>query len=267
MDNKKKVIIVDDISFMLFRLQETLKVRYEVFPAQNEEILFDVLMRVMPDLILLDINIPGTSGFDIIKKLKENDSYKNVPVIFLSGNKDKESIVMGLSLGAEDFITKPVADAELIESIDKVLYPENYQLPTPVILAIDDSPAILESINKMFGQKYSIYTLPFPERIHEIMKLMTPDLFIVDYNMPKMSGFDIINIVRGDPNHEDTPIFFLTSENSIDHISVSVHLGVCEYIIKPINEEIITAKIEKHLENYMLRRRLREFNNIKEQMK
>ena len=119
----------------------------------------------------------------------------------------------------------------------------------------------------MFGDIYSIYTLPFPERVHEIMKIMTPDLFIVDYNMPKYSGFDIINIVRSDPNHEDTPIFFLTSENSIDHISVSVHLGVCEYIVKPIDKEIVQTKIEKHLEDYMVRRRLRQFNDIKELMK
>ena len=192
---------------------------------------------------------------------------QNIPVIFLSGNKDRESIVTGLSLGAEDFITKPISDPELIESMERVLNPDGYEKPTPVILAIDDSPAILESINKMFGHKYSIYTLPFPERIHEIMKLMTPDLFIVDYNMPKLSGFDIINIVRGDPNHEDTPIFFLTSENSIDHISVSVHLGVCEYIIKPIDEEIITTKIEKHMEGYMLRRRMRELSHFSQQMK
>jgi PleD family two-component response regulator len=75
--------------------------------------------------------------------------------------------------------------------------------------------------------------------------------------MPGLTGFELVPIIRSIQGYEDTPIIFLTSEKSMDHITVAVSLGACDYIIKPIDEVILRLKITKHLEDFMIQRRIR----------
>ena len=256
----KKIIVVDDVHAMLFRLQKALKGKYEVYPAQTETILFEILEQIIPDLILLDVNMPGLGGFGIMKKLTENPRFAYIPVIFLTGTKTKNAAITGLSLGAVDFITKPITDEKLIESIEKQLNADFNKVVKPIILAVDDSPVILESLNGILSGLYNVYTLPFPERIHQVLSLVVPDLFILDYHMPKLTGFELIPIIRDYPDHEDTPIMFLTTEATVENVTLSAYLGVADYLIKPIDETLLHIKVSQHLKGFMNRRRIREFS-------
>ena len=75
----------------------------------------------LPDLILLDLNLPGMSGFEVLKKLKENDDTKNIPVFAVSANAMITDIEKGMDAGFDDYITKPVDVKTFIVSITKVL--------------------------------------------------------------------------------------------------------------------------------------------------
>ena len=258
MNNKlKKIFLVDDVSFHLLNVKERLKGRYEIFPSLSAEILFDILNNVTPDLILLDIEMPGTNGYEIIKRLKENPRHRDIPVIFFTAHKDKEFAKKGFTLGAVDFITKPYSDNSIIECIDKHLQAGNQEIEKPVILAIDDAPAILREVNYLLQDNYTVYTLPQPEYLDKLLQQLTPDLFLLDYKMPKLTGFDLIPKIRENPLHEDTPIIFLTAEGTIDNITVATHLGACDFIVKPINEAVLRQKIALHLKDYIIRRRIR----------
>jgi DNA-binding response OmpR family regulator len=256
----RKIMCVDDVHYSLMATKERLKRQYEIFPAQSAEQMFELLDNVKPDMILLDVNMPEENGFEAIEKLKADSRYAGIPVIFLTIQKDKKSIMKGMSLGAVDFLAKPFTDDHLIECIEYQFDEERRREHKPVILSIDDNPSILQAVNSLLEDLYTVYTMPEVKNeqiLRELLKKIVPDLFLLDYNMPVLSGFDLIPIIRSIPGHEDTPIIFLTSEGTIDHITAAIHFGVCDYIVKPIDKDILYAKIAAHVKDYLMWRRIR----------
>jgi len=118
---QKKVIIVDDNVSYLSMIRNLLKSFYEVYPAPSAERLFSVMEKFIPDIVLLDVNMPGMNGFKTIKLMKENPRYKDIPVIFITSKDDENSAAEGLDLGAEDYITKPFFGSLLLRRIMNIL--------------------------------------------------------------------------------------------------------------------------------------------------
>jgi len=252
-----KIIMVDDVSFTLISTKERLKQQYDIYPAQTVEILFEMLENVFPDLILLDINMPEVDGYEAIKRLKDDPAYKDIPVVFLTARNDKHSIKKGMKLGAADFVIKPFNDNELIKCIDHQLAPGSINAVIPVILAVDDNTSILQAVNSMLEDSYKVYTLPEPEKLQTLLQHITPDLFILDCNMPVLNGFELVPIIRDIPDHEETPIVFLTSDGTPDNVFVATNLGASGFIVKPIDKDILREKVASYLADFMIRRRVR----------
>jgi putative two-component system response regulator len=255
--SRRTILMVDDVKFQLLSTRERLKKYCDIVPAISSEELFDKLGFVVPDMILLDVNMPEHDGFQILEKLKANELFAEIPVMFLTSKRDRRSILKAMNLGAVDFILKPFNDTELIDAIEIQLNPYRQKEKMPIILAVDDNPGLLKSLFFILEKQYNVYTLPDPEKIREILDMITPDLFILDCNMPVLNGFDLVPIIRKIPNHDDTPIVFLTSEGSVDNLSVAVHLGASDFLVKPIDDDELRRKAEKYLQGYMIRRRLR----------
>jgi len=234
-----------------------LKKHYEVYSAQSADELFDILERITPDLIVLDIHMLQDDGYDALKRRKADARFANIPVICLTSQNDKESVIRGMNLGAADFMTKPYSDSELIAHIEDQFDSEKTNANKPIILAVDDSPSILKSVNYLLNTQYKVYTLSEPEKIYELLERITPDLFLLDCNMPGLNGFELVPILRKMPHHAETPIVFLTSEGTLDNLTTAIHLGACDFTIKPINEEMLQEKIAMHLADFMMRRRIR----------
>jgi len=254
---RRQIILVDDVSFHLLSTKERLKKYYEVFPVQSAEALFELLYSVEPELILMDINMPESDGFETIEKLKADPRYEHIPVIFFSASNDRKNVIRAMNLGAVDFIAKPYSEDDLANCIEGHLDPYQRSANKPIVLAVDDSPSILKAINHLLHDNYTVYTLPDPERLKDLLKMITPDLFLLDCNMPVLNGFDLVPVIRATPLHEETPIIFVTSDGTIDNISVALHLGAVDYIVKPIDDKILRSKTAQHLEKYILRRRIR----------
>ena len=256
-DVRKKIIYVDDVSYALITVQDRLKKHYKVYPAQTSEQLFEILDSVIPDLLILDVNMPVVNGFEIIKRVKDVPLYANIPVVFLTGNKDRESVVKCMELGAVDVLFKPITDSVLIEAIEYQFNPEKQKENKPIILAVDDNPSILRSVNQALKDNYTVLTLSNPELLSEVLKKVTPDLFILDCNMPKVSGFELIPRIRKTVGHEETPVVFLTSEVSNDTVFAALGLGAGDYIVKPVEDDVLREKVAVHLKNFIGLRRIR----------
>lgn len=119
----KKILIVEDDIFINALLAEKLFEKGAiVFNAKNEEELFKILKTQKMDLISLDIMLPEINGFDVLKKIKEDESYKDIPVIILSNLGQKNDVDMGLKLGAKKFLIKALYSMdELLEQFSEVL--------------------------------------------------------------------------------------------------------------------------------------------------
>ena len=254
---RRKIILVDDLNLHLLSTKDRLKKFYEVFPAQSAEMLFEILEKVVPDLIFLDINMPEVNGYEVIKRLKEDERFAAIPVVFLTSNADRQSVIKGMNLGAVDFVTKPCTDTDLIECIETQLDPARRDANKPVVLAVDDNPSILKSVNYALNDLYRVYTLPQPTKLTDLLRVITPDLFLLDCQMPHIHGFDLVPIIRNISEHEETPIIFLTSDGTIDNISVALSLGARDFIVKPIDMFILREKVALHLADYVMWQRIR----------
>jgi putative two-component system response regulator len=124
----KSVLIVDDNLASLKQIGAQLARDYEVSLAKSGELALEICSREPPDLILLDVEMPGMDGFAVIARLKDDPKLMHIPVIFLTGNHDSETEIKGLESGAMDFITKPVNPDILRHRIDIHLSFSAYQL-------------------------------------------------------------------------------------------------------------------------------------------
>jgi putative two-component system response regulator len=106
---RETIIIVDDNLTNLKMGKNALSDNYDVLTAPSAEKLFDLLAHYPPDMILLDIDMPVTDGFETIKILKGNPKTRDIPVIFLTGANNVDTEIQCLKLGAADFISKPFA--------------------------------------------------------------------------------------------------------------------------------------------------------------
>lgn len=108
-----KILIVDDVPANIRVLAESLKNEYQIFFATDADKAIEVAEKQSPDLILMDVNMPGINGFDACKILKSKPGTSDIPVIFLTADTNNESIVRGFNAGGVDYITKPFGKEEL----------------------------------------------------------------------------------------------------------------------------------------------------------
>lgn len=114
---KDTILIIDDRLENLELLFEILKKDYRCILSQNMQDTFDILNNDKISLILLDIMIPVTDGFTIIKKIKDDTDFYDIPVIFISARNDISAKVQAFQLGAVDYISKPFEEMEVIARV------------------------------------------------------------------------------------------------------------------------------------------------------
>jgi len=114
----ERIILVDDDKVNLSLGYDALASKYDVITVDSGPRLFKIINRFFPDLILLDIEMPEMNGYDVIKKLKETETTKHIPVIFLTAKSSGDHELKGLSMGAIDYITKPFAPQLLLKRIE-----------------------------------------------------------------------------------------------------------------------------------------------------
>jgi putative two-component system response regulator len=113
----KKIFVVDDNNVNLLTAKEALSKYYDVFTMPSAAVMFGLLNKVSPDLILPDIMMPEIDGFEALTKLKADERYASIPVIFLTGKNDTSAEVLGFELGVVDFISKPFSKPVLLNRI------------------------------------------------------------------------------------------------------------------------------------------------------
>jgi len=106
-EHQNSILIVDDDKMMVSALSQILSLKYTVYVARDGFDALDVTKDLMPDIILLDIIMPGMNGYEVITALKKTPETRDIPVIFVSGLDDTADEVKGLRLGAVDYMNKP----------------------------------------------------------------------------------------------------------------------------------------------------------------
>lgn len=119
--NKRHILVVDDFSMALKTMKVQLEGDYQVTLAVSGKQALAFLEKHIPDLIFMDVEMPEMSGIEAVQKIKSNPKWKDIPVIFLTGNKDKDTIYSCMNLGAVDYMVKPVSVPKMQEKIRQIL--------------------------------------------------------------------------------------------------------------------------------------------------
>ena len=118
----KEVLIVDDEPNVVVSLQFLMEQQgYRVLVAERGEDALDLIYQYKPDLVLLDIMLPGIDGYEVCEIVRLNPDYRNIKIIFITARGREEEIAKGMSLGADAYITKPFSNAELVAQVKTVL--------------------------------------------------------------------------------------------------------------------------------------------------
>jgi len=127
-NKKQTIMLVDDNKTNLAMGKTILGEHYDVYPLPSADKMFEFLKRVIPDLILLDINMPVMNGCEAITLLKADAQFEDIPVIFVTANASESDEYEGLALGAVDYITKPFSPSLLLRRIENHLLSRNQQV-------------------------------------------------------------------------------------------------------------------------------------------
>lgn len=123
---KRTVLVIDDDKVTLNMVQYALEDKFIVSAVNDGQKAFRVLERTRPDIILLDVKMPGMDGYEVIQRLKANQEYKDIPVIFLTAVTDEYTETKCFEAGAEDYICKPFTVNALTARIERVLNIREY---------------------------------------------------------------------------------------------------------------------------------------------
>ena len=118
---KRRILAVDDNSIRLATIEQALKDKYEVTPLNSGVRALQYLKKNRPDLILLDVRMASKDGVETLREIREMEECKDIPVIMLTSQNDKNTVLESFMLGADNYILKPFKTQDLHERIENVL--------------------------------------------------------------------------------------------------------------------------------------------------
>ena len=129
MQTQSKILAVDDDHNNIAFLEELLEDNYDLKTSSNGEQALEIAKVFLPDIILLDIMMSGMDGYEVCRRLREHYTLKNTTIIMLSARAMNSEQLEGYQAGADDYITKPFDDDELLHKVHVHLDPENVEEP------------------------------------------------------------------------------------------------------------------------------------------
>lgn len=148
---QETIIVVDDevdiLELVCLHLEKS---GFRTVPCPDPQALFEALERTRADLIILDLMLPGTDGIEICKHLRSHEDYRHIPIIMLTARATETDKVLGLEIGADDYVTKPFSPRELVARVKTVLRRKMFSKEKPSIITIAD-------ILKLDPERFEVY--------------------------------------------------------------------------------------------------------------
>lgn len=219
------------------------------------------------DLLLCDVNMPGVSGIEFLQQLRATERYKYLPFVLMTGDGSRSLVTTAIQSNVTGFVVKPftlsllkdkvlaalkaVPDygSEAIElSSEAQAKPVAAKDPTekPCILVVDDEPVNLELVYNLLKTDYRIKVATSGEKALQLVATEPPDLILLDVMMPSMDGFEVCQRLQSQ-SKTDIPIIFLTAKTAVADVTRGLGLGAVDYIYKPLEPEILKARIRTQL--------------------
>jgi putative two-component system response regulator len=233
------ILVVDDEPTSRRLMGATLrKHSFEVVELGSGKEAVDFLQGHGPvKMILSDVLMPEMDGFDMLRFLKADQRFKNIPVILATALNDTESVMKGIELGAVDYVTKPVSGAVLIAKIRKVLEPKRAS-----VLVVDSEAARRDAITQIVERVgFAVLSVATAEEAMQTLRSNHVSAIISDCTLEQSSGIELLMSVK--KNHPGIPVILMTGNREGYSARELMLAGADGYISKPFHNVEIVKKL------------------------
>jgi CheY-like chemotaxis protein len=244
-DRGKIIIGVDDAVESLTFLEMNLTAAgFTFLGAKSGQECLQLVERVTPSLILLDIQMPEMDGFETCRRLREMPKAKNTPIVFLTGRKSEADVRAGMAVGGTDFIAKPFSRRNLVE---RALHWADRQIErSEIVIAVDDSPETLLLLKKsVVAAGYSFFGVTGGAECLRLVQSMVPAIIFLQARTRGEDGFETCRLLRDTPNAARTPIVLLTSGKTDADTQLCAAVGGSDFLVKPFTERNLLENIRR----------------------
>jgi two-component system cell cycle response regulator len=281
-----RILVVDDILPNVKLLEAKLMSEYySVLTAYNGFEAIEVARAEQPDLILLDVMMPKMDGFEACKRLKSDPATAHIPVVMVTALDQPTDRVRGLEVGADDFLTKPANDLALFARVRSLVrvkmmidelrlrdetcrelgFDSGFATITDdmlkgEVLMIDDRPnasrAMAETIKANLNVECS--TVDNRDDALDHVRRAPPELILINSSLESYDGLRLCSEIRSHPNARQSAIVMMVDHGDFKTISASLDLGANDYVMRPIDENELIARIRSQLRRLSYADRLRD---------
>jgi two-component system cell cycle response regulator len=284
-----RILVVDDIPANVKLLEARLMAEYfDVLTASNGRDALDICDRTQVDVILLDIMMPEMDGFEVCERLKSSPRTAHIPVVMVTALDQPSDRVRGLKAGADDFLTKPVNDLQLISRVkslvrlktltdelrirhdstrqaglDDMLRLQDGRLEEQAhVLLVDSRGASQERIIKALKPIAEVSAMSDPQAAVFEAAENSFDLVIVNGNLDDYDPLRLCSQIRSLERTRFIPILLITEQGDEQMIIRALDLGVNDYIVRPLDPNELVARsltqVRRKRYNDRLRNSLRQ---------
>jgi PAS domain S-box-containing protein len=264
--NDARLLLVDDDAFAIQVMGRMLSQYPNQRYATSGEVALRLARELTPDLILLDAEMPGMTGFEVCEALKSDPDLTHVPVIFVTSHNNPAAKTAALQKGAADFVVKPLVAARLKTAVQAQLcttpmtegrvcghaaqgaVPQRPSEQAPRILIVDDDEAAILILRHSLSDMGDFRFAKTGEDALQLARRIDPHLILLDAHMPGLDGFAVCAALKADPALEHVPIVFVTRFSDPQNEKRALDLGAADFIAKPFTPAVLYARVRNLLD-------------------
>ncbi len=241
----KNIAVVDDdeVSRVILYKYLILEKQYTTnLYASGEEFLESTTKKI-PDLVLLDIEMPGANGIEVFDRMRKIKELENVPVIFLTGKEDRSTVLKCIGRGADGYMVKPVSKTDLKTKMDEVLKRYDDFKANKTVLMVDDDVEFLKISKIKLSKYFKVLTVDSGKTALDYLTSHRVDIIILDYFMPLYDGKNILNILKHRESTKNIPVVMVTALSQEEVITACGDNQPDAIVTKPVDLEELLGKI------------------------
>ena len=245
-----RILIVEDSATQAKQLEAMLsRYGYDVSIAYSAKEALEFLQKTRPDLVITDILMPETDGFELCRQIKTSPSLKSTTVVLLTQLSDPREVIRGLACGADDFIVKPYNEDLLLSRIKTILLLRKKESEKEFsILVVEDSPTQAEQLRFLLEKHNFIVTIAVNgQEALVAAKRSRPSLIISDILMPVMNGYELASEIKKDSALKSVPIILITTLADGQDLLKRAAVVADGYFTKPYDDNYLLNKVENLL--------------------